>query len=50
MFGRDRFMYWSSTTTIYNPELAWRVNFGDGGVGADAKRAGRAARCVRKGE
>lgn len=47
IFGRDRLMYWSSTASAVEPAVAWRVNFGDGGVGGDAMRAGRSVRCVR---
>ncbi len=47
MFGRDRLMYWSSTSYALDPRNAWRAAFADGGVGADSKRAGRAVRCVR---
>ncbi len=41
--------YWSSTTYMQNPTLAWRVTFLDGEVNVDLKTLKSRVRCVRGG-
>jgi hypothetical protein len=42
--------YWSSTTSVENPDAAWRVNFWHGEVDSSLKGNAFFVRCVRGGE
>lgn len=42
-----RGLYWTSTTYVHQPDAAWLVYFGNGGVGGDLKSKGNYVRAVR---
>ena len=47
--GVQSFKYWSSSTRMGYPELAWGVDFGNGNVGCHSKSSKMYVWCVRDG-
>ena len=47
VFGAVSSWYWSSSADVYNPDVAWLVNFSDGNVADDGKAHDNYVRAVR---